>query len=78
LLRHESQKLILYERIDLIQSGKRNELLQDLELRTGIKINRIELGKIDFLRDTVMIKIYFYEDQQEGHMDETFSQGFNN
>jgi len=25
-----------------------------------------------------MIKIYFYEDQQEGHMDETFSQGFNN
>jgi hypothetical protein len=78
LLRHESQKLILYERIDLIQSGKRNELLQDLELRTGIKINRVELGKIDFLRDTVMIKIYFYEDQQEGHMDETFSQGFNN
>lgn len=78
LLRHESQKLVLYERIDLIQSGKRNELLQDLELRTGIKINRIELGKIDFLRDTVMIKIYFYEDQQEGHMDETFSQGFNN
>jgi hypothetical protein len=78
LLRHESQKLILYERIDLIQSGKRNELLQDLELRTGIKINRVELGKIDFLRDTVMIKIYFYDDQQEGHMDETFSQGFNN
>lgn len=78
LLRHESQKLILYERIDLIQSGRRHELLQDLESRTGIKINRVELGKIDFLRDTVMIKIYFYEDQQEGHMDETFSQGFNN
>lgn len=78
LLRHESQKLILYERIDLIQSGRRAELIQDLELRTGIKINRVELGKIDFLRDTVMIKIYFYEDQQEGHMDETFSQGFNN
>ena len=78
LLRHESQKLILYERIDLIQSGRRAELIQDLEVRTGIKINRVELGKIDFLRDTVMIKIYFYEDQQEGHMDETFSQGFNN
>jgi len=78
LLRHESQKLILYERIDLIQSGRRAELIQDLEVRTGIKINRVELGKIDFLRDTVMIKIYFYEDQQDGHMDESFSQGFNN
>ncbi|MFN0031345.1 MAG: DUF4956 domain-containing protein [Flavobacteriales bacterium] len=77
LLRHESQKLILYERIDLIQQGKRGELLLDLQERTGMKINRIEIGKIDFLRDTVMLKIYFYEDQQEGQMDESFSTGFN-
>jgi len=77
LLRHESQKLILYERIDLIQSGKRGELLADLQQRTGMKVNRIEIGKIDFLRDTVMLKIYFYEDQQEGQMDESFSSGFN-
>ncbi|MBX7052238.1 MAG: DUF4956 domain-containing protein [Flavobacteriales bacterium] len=78
LLRHESQKLIVYERIDLIQQGRRAELLEDLQKRTGIKVNRIEIGKIDFLRDTVMLKIYFYEDQQEGQMDETFSSGFNN
>ncbi len=77
LLRHESQKLIVYEKIDLIQIGKRQELIQDLTERTGLKINRVELGKIDFLRDTVMIKIYFYEDQQEGQMDESFSTGFN-
>jgi hypothetical protein len=24
------------------------------------------------------VKIYFYEDQQDGHIDETFSSGFNN
>jgi hypothetical protein len=78
LLRHESQKLVVYEKITLIQKGRREELVADLEERTGIKINRVEIGKIDFLRDTVMIKIYFYEDQQDGHIDETFSSGFNN
>jgi hypothetical protein len=78
LLRHESQKLVVYEKITLIQKGRRADLIADLEERTGIKINRVEIGKIDFLRDTVLVKIYFYEDQQDGHMDETFSSGFNN
>lgn len=77
LLRHESQKLIVYEKIHLIQAGRRAELIADLEQRTGIKINRLEIGKIDFLRDTVLLKIYFYEDQQADQMDETFSEGFN-
>lgn len=77
LVRHESQKLVLYENIDLIQVGRRAELMADLERRTGIKVNRIEIGKIDFLRDTVMLKIYFFEDQQPGQIDESFSSGFN-
>lgn len=77
LVRHESQKLVLYENIELIQVGRRAELMADLEKRTGIKVNRIEIGKIDFLRDTVMLKIYFFEDQQPGQMDESFSSGFN-
>ena len=59
----------------LIKSGKRPELVLDLENRTGIKINRIEIGKIYFLRDVVMIKIYFYEDQQQAQMDDSFTAG---
>ena len=78
LLRHESQKLVLYENIELIQLGRRPELIADLQKRTGIKVNRVEVGKIDFLRDTVMLKIYFYEDEQPGQIDESFSSGFNN
>lgn len=74
LLRHESQKLIIYENIELIRQGRHDELRQDLELRTGIKINRIEIGKIDFLRDIVLIKIYFYDDEQPDQMDESFSE----
>jgi hypothetical protein len=78
LLRHESQKIIVYERIDLIVASKRTEMILDIEARTGIKINRIEIGKLDFLRDTALVKIYFYEDQQPGQMDDSLtSPGFN-
>lgn len=65
LLKHESVRTVLYEKIDLIKRNRRNELLQDLEERTGLKINRIEIGRINFLRDTVRIRVYYYEDDQE-------------
>ena len=62
LIKQETAKQIIYENIELIKPEKRHELMADLELRTGQKINRISIGKIDFLRDTALIKIYFYED----------------
>lgn len=71
LLRHESNKIILYERIDLIKAGNRDALKNDLQERTGMVINRVEVGHIDFLRDTALVKIYFYEDAQEGHFEES-------
>lgn len=71
LLRHESRKTIIYEKIDLIIPEKRAELLADLQQRTGINIHRIEIGQIDFLKDTAMILVFFYEDEQSDQMDET-------
>ena len=65
LLQHETSKSVLYEKIDMLKPGRRGELLADLEERTGLKINRIEVGRINFLRDTVRIKIYYYEHDQE-------------
>ena len=64
LVRHESTKLIEYEKIDLIKKDKREELIADLEERTSIKINRIEIGRINFLRDTVRIKIHYFEEDE--------------
>jgi hypothetical protein len=62
LLKHESAKLIIYEKIDLIVPEKYNELLNDLKTRTGIKnIKRVEIGRIDFLRDTCRLTIYYEE-----------------
>ena len=61
LLKHESRKVITFEKIDLVKPEKRAQLKADLEKRTGIKISRLEVGKIDFLRDTAEIIIFYYE-----------------
>ncbi len=64
LLRHETRKTVVYERIDLIKPEKYDEMKEDLEKRTGLSINRIEVGKIDFLSDTALIRIYYYDSDQ--------------
>lgn len=65
LLRHESSKTITYEKIELIKPENQAELIADLEERTGIKISRVQVGRIDFLRDTARVKIFFYEDENQ-------------
>jgi len=60
LLRHESSKSIVYEKINLIKTEHHKELIEDLQLRTGIsKISRIEIGEVDFLKDICHITIFF-------------------
>ncbi|MBR6347296.1 MAG: DUF4956 domain-containing protein [Bacteroidales bacterium] len=70
LLRHTSAKLILYDRIDLIVPEKRQELIEDLEKRVGVKVEKLEIGHVDFLRDAAFIKIYYtLEKGQSGSID---------
>ena len=68
LLKHESSKNIIYEKVDMLLPHKREELKKDLEERTGLKINRIEIGRIDYLRDTARIIIYYFEDNNRINM----------
>jgi hypothetical protein len=65
LMKHETRKTINYERIDLIKSENHDLLKVDLEKRTGLTINRVEVGKIDFLNDTALVRIFYYADEQE-------------
>ena len=58
-LKHISCKLIQYDRIELIKPERELDLLRDLRERTGLDIVRVEVGHIDFLRDTAMLKIYY-------------------
>ncbi|MCA9234120.1 MAG: DUF4956 domain-containing protein [Planctomycetales bacterium] len=63
-LRQELREEIVYERIDLIRPENHGELIDDLQQRTGLKLNRIELGRIDLLRDVVTISAYYYPHEQ--------------
>ncbi len=63
LLRHISSKTIVYEKINLIVPEKYDELIADLQERTGLKeIKKVEIGAINFLKDTCRMIIY-YEDK---------------
>jgi hypothetical protein len=61
ILRRELSQNIEYENIELISPEKRGQLIEDLRKRTGLKIHRVVLKRINFLRDTVEIRAYFYE-----------------
>lgn len=57
-----ASKLILYDRIELITPERREELLEDLHKRTGLKITKVNVGSIDFLKDTAILKIEYEND----------------
>jgi len=64
LLRHISSKAIIYEKIDLIVPEKHDELMEDLRQRTGIReIKKVEIGSINFLKDTCRMIIYYESDE---------------
>lgn len=64
LLKHETRKTINYEKINLIRPEHYEEMKADLQARTGLNINRFEIGKIDFLSDTAQVMIFYYADEQ--------------
>jgi len=58
---YEISKRITYEKIELIRPENRQLLMDDLQQRTGLDITRIEVGRVNFLRDTAELKIYYDE-----------------
>lgn len=58
-VKHVASKLVLYDNISLITPEKEDELIEDLKKRTGLDVLRVEVGAIDFSKDTAMVKIYY-------------------
>ena len=56
-----SSKLIKYERIDLIRPECHAQLLDDLRARTGLPIQRVEVGPLNLLNDSALVKVYYDE-----------------
>jgi hypothetical protein len=68
----QSTKLIQYDRPELVKPERREELISDLEARTGLKILKVDVGGIDFLRDAVVLRIT-YEGEGISEVDGQFN-----
>ncbi len=64
LMKHETRKTLTYDRIDLIKPEHYELMKKDIEERTGLKISRFEIGKIDFLRDVCQVFMFYYATDQ--------------
>ncbi len=64
LVKHETRKIVTYDRVDLVHPEKYEEMKKELEAKTGLIINRFEIGKIDYLNDTCQVRIFYYADNQ--------------
>ena len=64
-------KLIAYDRIDLVKPEKRDEMLNDLHDRIGLEIKDVEVGHLDFLKDTAMLKVYYVNEGGTNTVDKT-------
>ena len=53
------EQTINYEKIENIKPENHNELLSDLKERTGLDIHHFEIRRINFLRDTARIRIFY-------------------
>lgn len=71
LISHYSYKVIKYDNVSLITPDKRQELIADLEKRTGLKIEKVEVGAIDFLKDAAIIKMYYRSNEANNSVDTT-------
>ena len=71
LISHYSYKVIKYDNVNLITPDKREELIADLEKRTGLKIEKVEVGSIDFLKDAAIVKMYYKSAASNNSVDTT-------
>ena len=56
-----SRMTVEYEKIENIKPKNRDALLADLKERTGLNIQSLEFRRMNFLRDTARIRIYYKE-----------------
>lgn len=61
LVRIASNKVVVYEKIENIRPENYDKLIADLKERTGLNVHRVEIGRVDFMRDIARLRIYYYE-----------------
>ena len=52
-------QIIQYENIENVKVGREDQLIKELEERTGLEIMRFDVVEADYLKDSARIRIYF-------------------
>lgn len=60
--RREMSLKMTYEKIELVNMNEDKLLLEDIRRRTGINVHRFTIVKIDYLKDTANLILYYYDD----------------
>lgn len=55
------EKKVTYDKVELIKPDRYEELVQDLQARTGLDIIKVEVGAIDYLDDSAMLSVFCRE-----------------
>lgn len=71
MLKMQSTKLVQYDRIELIKPERRAELVADLEERLGVHVIKVDVGGVDFLRDTAVLRVT-YDGKGHNEVDSLF------
>ena len=58
ILKRELSQCLEFEKIELVKPENKEQLLEEL---TGLNIHRVTIKKLDYLKDTASIRIYYYE-----------------
>ena len=58
-LKTQPSKLVQYDRMELITPERREELKADLEKRLGVKVLKVDVGAVDFIRDMAMLRVVY-------------------
>lgn len=55
----EQSKNITYEKIDLIEAGANEQIINDLQQRTGLNVTKFEIRSMNLVNDSAVLKVYF-------------------
>ena len=61
----EASKKVTYDKVALTLPARRDELLADLRERTGLPIRHVAVGRMDLVRDTAELTLFYDDREQE-------------
>jgi len=71
---NENSKEIIFDNVGLIRPSQREALIKELQDRTELNIHRVDVVKINYLKDTCLLKVYYYSKESESYLSDSGSE----